>query len=133
MGTFFTVVFLVFCFVVFLIATTPLPKELKDHSPKEKFNPYPEREDDQSQVLHLYNGGYKTYLTSPEWKSIASKVRARDKACVICGSVHGLQVHHTTYKNVFYEDTHLDDLITLCSDCHRNVNHRPILNTWPGT
>lgn len=130
MEAFLTILFFLIVFMIFVIVTAEVPDEFKEDKLKERFNPY--HDEEEPSVISLYNGGYKRYLASPEWKAIASKVRTRDKVCVKCSSAYGLQVHHLTYKNVYFEENHLDDLVTLCSTCHRNVNHRPILETWPG-
>lgn len=62
---------------------------------------------------------YKKYLKSDSWNLIRDIVIERDGCkCTRCGSVNILQVHHKTYKNIFNEIEHLDDLITLCKSCH---------------
>ena len=67
---------------------------------------------------------YNAYLKSPEWREKREQVLLRDQyKCQDCGAHERLEVHHTTYKRVFHED--LDDLITLCRDCHQN-EHTPI-------
>jgi 5-methylcytosine-specific restriction endonuclease McrA len=38
--------------------------------------------------------------------------------CVKCGGTDTLQVHHKTYRHLFFEDAHLGDLETLCKVCH---------------
>ena len=75
---------------------------------------------------HIFQNGnkeqrsivYNNYLSSQEWKTIASFVKLRDDECIDCGSLSSLEVHHLTYNNVFDEAHHLDDLITLCRVCH---------------
>lgn len=37
--------------------------------------------------------------------------------CILCGSIKHLIVHHKNYDN-----QNLDNLITLCSKCHRKVH-----------
>jgi len=70
-----------------------------------------------------HRGNYKRYLKSEDWEVIRNKVLIRDKRkCCFCLSNKNLEVHHETYKNVFYED--LDDLITLCHDCHRAIHKK---------
>lgn len=34
-----------------------------------------------------------------------------------------LQVHHDTYKNHFEELNHLEDLMTLCDNCHKEHHY----------
>jgi len=66
---------------------------------------------------------YKDFLLSKYWQYVRGKVLKRDKfKCVICSSKDGLQVHHDTYKNHFKELENLQDLMTLCSNCH-NEHH----------
>lgn len=65
------------------------------------------------------NKNYREYLKSNEWKEIKSLVLKRDgNKCIKCGSSNSLQIHHTTYVNIFNEAENLDDLITLCGRCH---------------
>lgn len=61
---------------------------------------------------------YRTqYLKSPEWldKRATALRQARFK-CRICGSAAELDVHHTTYARLGYEDP--TDLRVLCRTCH---------------
>lgn len=75
-------------------------------------------------VLQNTTGDYKTYLESPQWKSIRNKVLCRDNfTCQKCRDVwHPHQdrsefhVHHLTYARRGLEQ--LSDLQTLCPDCH---------------
>ena len=61
--------------------------------------------------------GYKEYLISPEWKYIRDKRLQYDGyRCRICNTAKNLQVHHRTYARIYKEE--LDDLTTLCGDCH---------------
>ena len=67
---------------------------------------------------------YKEYLQTSQWKTIAQKVRKRDGfKCVECDSKESLQVHHTTYENIFNENSHLDDLICVCNECHKEIHN----------
>lgn len=67
---------------------------------------------------------YLRKLCSPEWQSVARRVRMRDgHRCKLCGSKVNLEVHHLTYyvngrSIVGHEAEHLDKLITLCGNCH---------------
>ena len=66
---------------------------------------------------------YKKYLKSTEWREKTKLVRDRDNSrCSLCNSKSNLHVHHKTYSNVGNEP--LDDLITLCSDCHGLFHHK---------
>ncbi len=65
---------------------------------------------------------YKEYLQSKEWKQKALQCFERDKfKCRICGSAINIRAHHLTYKRLGYEE--LDDLITVCKKCHKNILH----------
>lgn len=64
---------------------------------------------------------YQAYIKSPEWKAVAFKVRERDKVCRCCGRTEDqevLTVHHSTYRNLYNEGEHLEELILLCKRCH---------------
>jgi ribosomal protein L36 len=64
---------------------------------------------------------YYDYLKTPEWHFISESVIKRDgHKCTICSSTDKLQSHHITYKHIFNELKHLEDLTTLCFDCHQN-------------
>ena len=65
---------------------------------------------------------YLDYIASPAWRNVRSLVLKRDNArCRDCGSksLHN-DVHHLTYIRLGTE--RLDDLITLCRECH-NKRH----------
>lgn len=80
-----------------------------------------------------YNGGSKrTYGHADrgfDWKNIKKLVKKRDEnICQICGikekdCIQNLQVHHKVpYKCT--EDNSLDNLISVCSKCHRTIEPR---------
>ena len=63
-------------------------------------------------------------IKSEKRKSTRKQAIARDSCqCRVCGSPHGLQVHHIVHKSKGGHDT-LDNLITLCSDCHLIVHNQ---------
>lgn len=63
---------------------------------------------------------YKDYLHSPAWKRLRERVLERDgHACTRCHSTRRLECHHRSYQRFGHED--LDDLQTLCHDCHMAV------------
>lgn len=67
---------------------------------------------------------YKEFLKTPYWKIISEFQKYEsDYCCVICGSKTNLNVHHTTYKNHGNEALNLEDLITVCRDCHRKIHN----------
>lgn len=64
---------------------------------------------------------YNEYIRSDAW------IRKRDQRlaidnyqCKKCGTAKNLIVHHITYKNLGHED--MDDLVTLCWNCHNSVH-----------
>jgi len=70
-----------------------------------------------------YKEDYGKFLKSEYWAKVREKVLARDcNKCRYCASKKRLEVHHLTYYNHKNELNHLDDLITLCHNCHSNVD-----------
>lgn len=68
-------------------------------------------------------GKYENFLQTIYWKNVRKLVLERDGyACTKCGSEGPLHIHHLTYVNHFNELEHLEDLITLCKECHRNIH-----------
>jgi 5-methylcytosine-specific restriction endonuclease McrA len=70
---------------------------------------------------------YNAYLNSSEWKEKRAERLAIDSwHCSNCDKHESevtLQVHHLTYKNVGDENV-VDDLVTLCIDCHQKQHGR---------
>lgn len=67
----------------------------------------------------LNNLPYNEFLSSEYWRTVAAYVKERDKNCQLCGSDYYLQVHHLTYEHRGKEVNHLQDLTTLCGNCHK--------------
>ena len=67
---------------------------------------------------------YALSLNSEYWNEVKLHIRARDRKCVKCGSILYLEVHHKTYINKGNELEHLDDLILLCSECHKKEHNK---------
>ena len=69
---------------------------------------------------------YNNYLMSNKWNKIRYSVYERDHfCCKYCGkkfSINKLNAHHLTYKHVYHEEDHLEDLVTLCLSCHRLIH-----------
>ena len=73
------------------------------------------------------------YWKSAKWLAKREAVLRRDDyTCQMCeksiddDNVSRLHVHHMTYKNLYNEP--LDDLITLCTQCHRRLHKiRPLI------
>lgn len=64
---------------------------------------------------------YSTYILSEDWNTKRKSRLAKDNyQCAICGTGKNLSVHHITYERLGSE--RLDDLITLCKDCHKQVH-----------
>ena len=66
---------------------------------------------------------YHLYLSSKHWDFMRKKVLARDKyRCVKCSSKDNLHVDHLRYPGIGLET--LDDLQTLCHECHEEKTQR---------
>jgi 5-methylcytosine-specific restriction endonuclease McrA len=70
---------------------------------------------------------YDVYLESMDWKEKRrQRILLDEWRCTKCGQYEDqvvLQVHHLTYKNVGDENI-VDDLVTLCIDCHQEQHGR---------
>ena len=61
---------------------------------------------------------YQVYLRSQHWQKIRQLALNRDKfTCLDCGAKSNLQVHHSVYRDSPYQ-TKLQDVFTVCRDCH---------------
>lgn len=94
---------------------------MKKHIDQELYAKYEAR--CKSNWWNLYN----VYLRSEEWKNISlRRIEYDGYTCTECQN-HGddiiLQAHHLTYKNVGDENI-VDDLVTLCIDCHQEQHGR---------
>ncbi len=65
---------------------------------------------------------WKLYMDSKTWEAKANRVKERDNfQCQGCGTISvQLNAHHETYVRRFCEK--LEDLLTLCDDCHRGTH-----------
>lgn len=71
---------------------------------------------------------YERHMHSKYWLDVRRSVFERDAfRCVKCGSLSNLHAHHLTYKNIFNEANHLEDVITLCGICHRGEHLNKLL------
>lgn len=62
---------------------------------------------------------YRKYLKTAHWEDLRTRAIKRDGSrCRRCNSSTRLQVHHLCYRGR-YEDTVLEDLETICRECHR--------------
>lgn len=65
----------------------------------------------------MNTNNYYKYLKSPEWKVKTLQINAiYNHKCALCQSKDKLNVHHITYRHLYYEP--LADLILLCKPCH---------------
>lgn len=63
---------------------------------------------------------YTAYISSGKWAAKRQQVLARDSnRCQTCLSQDDLEVHHKTYERL--GDEALEDLITLCHECHEAI------------
>lgn len=70
-------------------------------------------------VQNLKSLPYKEYLQTEHWKIISQKTKERDNnKCRLCDSEYRLNVHHKCYDHRGEEQYYLEDLVTLCNNCH---------------
>jgi hypothetical protein len=68
---------------------------------------------------------YQEYLASQEWKiKREQRLRIDGYRCIFSCSSQELHVHHIHYSNVGNEN--MDDLITVCKDCHSLIHKRKL-------
>jgi 5-methylcytosine-specific restriction endonuclease McrA len=61
-------------------------------------------------------------LDTKAYRELCKEVLERDGwRCQACGSLRGLEVHHTQRRSQSGDDSG-SNLITLCSDCHRAIH-----------
>lgn len=60
---------------------------------------------------------YREFLQSKFWQDLAAEQKRRQPWCAKCGRNWRLQAAHIRYP-ARWRDTTLDDLVTLCDDCH---------------
>ena len=96
----------------------PLFKE--EHQPSEYLTP--RNQDDEAKRMAELVGEYEAYLHSSEWQELREQAMKRDGwQCRMCGTGKNLRVHHVNYEHVGTEQE-LEDLLTLCDDCHQKVH-----------
>lgn len=66
--------------------------------------------------------------TSEHWKTLRSKILARDKSCFVCGTKQHLTVHHIKPRK-HGGKTNERNLITMCGACHDHVEYYDM--DWP--
>ena len=69
---------------------------------------------------------YKDYLKSDYWKILRGKrLKLDNYKCIRCGKTSNLEVHHNTYISRGYGvSDEIDNLITLCRDCHQEQHDK---------
>jgi hypothetical protein len=74
------------------------------------------------------------FLRTVYWKTVSQEVKQRaGRVCENCGRTERLQAHHITYDHLGSEHRHLDDLLCLCSVCHKLMHNQVIqavLEQW---
>lgn len=75
------------------------------------------------QAKEEYLLSYKIFLQSPEWKALRKLALKRDShRCLRCGYIGKLQVHHTHYDGIETMTFSIDQLESICTDCHDKVH-----------
>ncbi len=65
---------------------------------------------------------YRQFLETPFWRGLREECYRRDgRKCQNCGSNGPLNAHHRFYRPNWFT-TRLDDLVTLCHDCHDSAH-----------
>jgi len=71
------------------------------------------------------NKEYSEFLKSEYWEQVRNIVLKRDGyKCTKCKNKKPLHVHHLTYVHHGEELLYLEDLITLCENCHNEVHKK---------
>jgi len=61
-------------------------------------------------------------LDAKTYCALHRKILERDRwRCQMCGSLSGLEVHHRERRSQLGDDSE-ENLVTLCSDCHRALH-----------
>ena len=70
---------------------------------------------------------YRDYMNSEHWQQVRQIVFERDNwQCRRCGTAKDLRVHHISYAHLGRPEE-LDDVITLCDNCHYQVHSNDIM------
>lgn len=72
----------------------------------------------------MYKKNYAEKLTDPRWQKKRLEVLSRDGwSCQRCSDTSStLHVHHKRYTGEPW-DAPLEDLVTLCAECHASTSH----------
>ena len=75
------------------------------------------------------SANYQAFLRSHYWHQVKQVVLSRDNyTCRCCNTrthVKRLEVHHITYEHHGDEANHLEDLVTVCGNCHAEIHGKP--------
>lgn len=75
---------------------------------------------------HLYQK-YRDYLQSERWRELRFFTLLRDEhTCIRCRSTTNLQVHHTNYNGIQDMTFTINQLETVCKECHHMI-HQDLL------
>jgi hypothetical protein len=75
------------------------------------------------EINHAKGLSYQEFLNSKYWGDVRQKVLKRDNfQCVVCHTKKNLRIHHMEYRHHGYEHRFLNDLTTVCNDCHKIVH-----------
>jgi hypothetical protein len=70
-------------------------------------------------LFDWFDGSYKEWLRTPQACLLRAESRERDgHRCVRCQGTECLEMHHVLGYRRSWADTRLEDVITLCDDCH---------------
>ena len=76
-----------------------------------------------TKVPSEYYKEYRKYLRSNGWKVLGRQVKKRDNHhCVRCGYIGNLQVHHTNYNGIETMSFTVDQLESVCKECHTDIH-----------
>ena len=76
-----------------------------------------------TKVPSEYCKEYRKYLRSNVWKVLGRQVKKRDNhRCVRCGYIGNLQVHHTNYNGIETMSFTVDQLESVCKECHTDIH-----------
>lgn len=56
------------------------------------------------------------------WIAARDKQLKKHKACKGCGATENLVVHHRANKGIGYKDHSPENLVVMCSVCHRELH-----------
>ena len=73
----------------------------------------------------LNNMPYAEYLKTEHWQKLRERAKERDgNKCVLCSSKERLEVHHSSYEHRGRDHYEIDDIVTLCHECHSKYHNK---------